>query len=160
VLSTALYDPVANAWTSVPADPIGRDYHSSAQLLPDGRVALIGSNPGDGSFEMRISIYEPPYLFKGTRPVVSGVPATSTWGGSFTFGVTGTPVSASLTAPMSATHQTDTNARLVDLPIAGSGTTRTAQVPTNAAVLPPGPYMLTVKDANGTVSVARWISIR
>lgn len=160
VLTTAVYDPVANSWTPVAADPVGRQYHSSAQLLPDGRVALIGSNPGDGSFEMRISIFEPPYLFKGTRPTVSGTPTNATWGGTFTFGVTGSPVSASLTAPMSATHQTDTNARLVDLPIAGSGGTRTAQVPTNAAVLPPGPYMLTVKDANGSVSVARWISVR
>lgn len=160
VLSTAIYDPVRNAWTSVPADPVGRGYHSSAQLLPDGRVALIGSNPGDGSFEMRISIYEPPYLFRGTRPTVSGTPAGATWGSSFTFTVSGVPVSASLTAPTSATHQTDTNARLVDLPMAGGGTTRTAQVPPNAALLPPGPYMLTVKDANGTVSVAKWISIR
>lgn len=160
VLTTAVYDPVRNAWTSVPADPVGRNYHASAQLLPDGRVALIGSNPGDGSYEMRISIYEPPYLFRGTRPTVSGTPATATWGGSFSFAVTGAPVSASLTAPTSATHQTDTNARLVDLPIAGSGTSRTAQVPPNAALLPPGPYMLTVKDANGSVSVAKWISVR
>jgi hypothetical protein len=60
---------------------------------------------------------------------------------------------------MSATHQTDANARLVDLPIAGAGGLRSAQVPANKALLPPGPYMLTVKDANGTVSVARWITI-
>ena len=69
VLSAALYDPATNTMRSVAADPIGRNYHSTAVLLPDGRVAVLGSNPGDGSFEMRISIYRPPYLFRsGVRP--------------------------------------------------------------------------------------------
>ena len=57
------------------ADPIGRNYHSSAAvLLPDGRVVVLGSNPGDNTFELRMSIYEPPYLFKGTRPSVTAAP--------------------------------------------------------------------------------------
>jgi hypothetical protein len=159
VLTTAIYDPSANRWTAVAADPIGRNYHSSAQLLPDGRVAVLGSNPGDNSFELRISIYEPPHLFKGTRPTVTAAPATAGYGARFEIGVTGTVVSASLLAPMSATHQTDSNARLVDLPITGTGGVREAQAPSNKAILPPGPYMLTVKDANGTVSVAKWITI-
>ena len=46
ILTAAIYDPIANKWTEVAADPIGRNYHSSAQLLPDGRVAVLGSNPG------------------------------------------------------------------------------------------------------------------
>jgi hypothetical protein len=160
ILTAAIYDPVANRWTEAAPDPIGRNYHSSAQLLPDGRVVVMGSNPGDGSYELRISIYEPPYMFKGTRPTVTTAPATATYGGMFDIGVTGTVVSASLLAPMSATHQTDTNARLVDLPITGTNGVRRAQVPTNRAILPPGPYMLTVKDANGSVSIAKWITIR
>ena len=68
-------------------------------------------------------------------------------------------VSASLMAPMSATHQTDTNARLVDLPLAGEGNTRTVQVPDNPNLLPPGPYMLTVLDAKGVPSEAKWVWI-
>jgi len=159
VLTSAIYDPSANTWTAVPADPIGRSYHSSAHVLPDGRVAVLGSNPGDNSFEMRISIYEPPFLFKGTRPTVTAAPVNAGYAERFDIGVIGNVVSASLLAPMSATHQTDTNARLVDLPITGIGDVREAQVPSNRAILPPGPYMLTVKDANGTVSVAKWITI-
>lgn len=159
IKTAAIFDPATNAWKTVAADPIGRNYHSSAQVLADGRVAIFGSNPGDGSYELRISIYEPPYLFKGTRPTVVA-PATATYGQSLTLTTTGNVVSASLLAPMSSTHQTDTNARLVDLPIAGTGAQRTAVVPADSRILPPGPYMLTVKDVNGSVSIAKWVTVR
>jgi hypothetical protein len=159
VLAASIYNPVSNAWSPVDADPVGRNYHSATVLLPDGRVAVFGSNPADGSYELRISLYEPPYLFKGTRPTVTA-PANATYGQQISLNVTGTVVSASLTAPTSATHQTDTNARLVDLPITGTGATRTATVPGNPAVLPPGPYMLTVLDDKGAVSTAKWVNIR
>ena len=43
---------------------VPRVYHSSALLLPDGRVATFGGNPED-SFEMRIEIYTPAYLREG-----------------------------------------------------------------------------------------------
>jgi hypothetical protein len=159
VQAAGIYNPVSNSWTDVAADPIGRNYHSAAVLLADGRVAVFGSNPADGSYEMRISLYEPPYLFKGTRPTVTA-PANATYGQQISLGVTGTVVSASLTAPSSSTHQTDTNARLVDLPITGTGGTRTATVPDNPALLPPGPYMLTVLDDKGAVSTAKWVNVR
>lgn len=159
VFAAGLYNPATNAWTTAAADPVGRNYHSIALLLPDGRVAVFSSNPVDSSWEARISLYEPPYLFKGTRPTVTA-PGDATYGQSISLGVTGNVVSASLTSPMSSTHQTDTNSRLVDLPITGTGGTRTATVPTNPALLPPGPYMLTVLDDKGAVSTAKWVNIR
>lgn len=160
VLRAATYNPATNAWTTVAADPIGRNYHSSSLVLLDGRVAVFGSNPADGSFEMRVSIYEPGYLFKGTRPVINSAPTGVTYGESISLGVTGTVAAASLTSVGSATHQLDTNARLVDLPISGTGGMRSAIVPSNPALLPPGPYMLTVLDSNGVPSVARMVSVR
>jgi hypothetical protein len=160
VLTAAIYDPPTNTWASIAADPIGRNYHSTALTLPDGRVAVFGSNPLDNSFDLRISVYEPPYLFKGDRPQVTQAPVSVTYGESFAVGVAGDVQSASLLAPMSVTHQTDTNARLVDLPIAGTGDTRQATAPSNPALLPPGPYMLTVLDGNGVPSEARWLIVR
>lgn len=159
VLTAAVYDPMVNTWRPVAADPIARNYHSTSLLLPDGRVAVFGSNPADNSFELRISVYEPPYLFAGDRPAITDAPLTVGYGEAFDLGVEGEVQAASLTAPMSATHQTDTNARLVDLPIAGAGPTRLASVPDNPALLPPGPYMLTVLDAQGVPSVARWVVV-
>ncbi len=159
VFSAAIYDPGADAWTSVPADPVGRNYHSTAILLPDGRVAVFGSNPADNSFEVRISVYSPPYMFRGERPTVASAPEMAGYGDVIQLDVTGEVVSASLMSPMSATHQTDTNARLVDLPMSGTGGTRTVQVPANPDLLPPGPYMLTVLDASGVPSEAKWVWI-
>ena len=161
IFAASIYHPTTNTWDAgIPADPVGRNYHSTALLLPDGRVIVMGSNPIDGSFESRISIYSPPYLFKGTRPTITSAPTTSTYGASFSVGVTGGVVSASLTSPGSDTHQMDSNSRLVDLPITGSGTTRTVQVPGNPNLLPPGPYMLTVVDSSGVPSIAKWITVR
>jgi len=162
VLTAATYDPVANTWTPVAADPIGRNYHSTALLLPDGRVAVMGSNPGDGSFELRISIYEPPYLFRGTRPSISGVPAQATYGQTFTFAVQAPNGVrwAQLMRPMSVTHQMDSNMRLVDLPVNVVGGIATVTVPSNANLLPPGPYLLNVTDGQGVPSASAWVTIR
>jgi hypothetical protein len=162
VLTAATYDAAANAWTSVAADPIGRNYHSTAVLLPDGRVAVLGSNPGDGSFELRISIYEPPYLFKGTRPTISGVPGQASYGQSFSFNVQSQSSIrwAQLMRPMSVTHQMDSNMRLVDLPITVTNGVATVSVPTNPNLLPPGPYMLNVTDSTGVPSASAWVMIR
>lgn len=157
VRTAALYDPAGGDWTSVVPDPVGRNYHSTAIVLPDGRVAVFGSNPGDNSFETRVSVYSPSYLFRGERPTIERAPSAVTYGDVVELGVTGEVASASLLSPMSSTHQTDTNARLVDLPVAGAGGTLTAQVPQDPDLLPPGPYMLTVVDADGVPSVAEWM---
>ncbi|HSH56116.1 MAG TPA: galactose oxidase early set domain-containing protein, partial [Candidatus Limnocylindrales bacterium] len=163
VLSAALYNPTDNTMRPVAADPIGRNYHSAAVLLADGRVAVFGSNPGDGSFEMRISIYEPPYLFKTKRPTVSAVPTTATYGQSFNFNVSApdkTIRSAQLTRPMSVTHQMDSNMRLADLPVVVENGVATVTVPANRNIVPPGPYMLTVTDSDSVPSLAAWVTIR
>jgi hypothetical protein len=163
VLSAAIYDPSNNTMKAVAADPIGRNYHSSAVLLPDGRVVVLGSNPGNGSFEMRISVYQPPYLFKGTRPTITNVPAQATYGQSFAFQVNAPNKLikyAQLMRPMSVTHQMDANMRLVDLPVNVQNGVATVTVPANHNILPPGPYMLTVTDSDGVPSQASWVMVK
>lgn len=164
VLSAATYDTTTNTWKPVAADPIGRNYHSSAVLLPDGRVAVIGSNPGNGTFEMRISMYQPNYFFKTARPTLTGTPATATYGQNIRFNVgtaTGKTVKwAQLTRPMSVTHQMDSNMRLVDLPVVVSAGVATATIPANRNILPPGPYMLTITDSDNIPSAARWVMVQ
>ena len=162
VLTAAVYDPAANAWTPMAADPVGRNYHSSAVLLPDGRVAVFGSNPGDGTFELRISVYSPTYLFKGDRPAISGTPASVTYGQQLTFAVSSgrTIRWAQLMRPMSVTHQMDSNMRLVDLPLVVQNGVATVQVPGNRNLLPPGPYLLNVTDSEGIPSTSEWVMVR
>jgi hypothetical protein len=145
------------------ADPVGRNYHSSAVLMPDGRIAVFGSNPGNGTFEMRISMYQPTYLFKTAQPTISNVPTTATYGKQFSFNVNAaagqTIKWAQLMRPMSVTHQMDSNMRLVDLPVVVQNGVATVSVTGNPNLLPPGPYMLNVTDSNGIPSVSSWVMI-
>ena len=78
-----LYRPQTNT-LDYAADPqVGRNYHSASMLLPDGRVMIVGSDPLfddaagtiPGTFEQRIEIYTPPYLFRGAQPTVGEAPA-------------------------------------------------------------------------------------
>ena len=162
VLTAAVYSPASNSWTAMAPDPIGRNYHSAAVLLADGQVAVFGSNPGDGTFEMRVSVYQPSYMFKTVRPTITNAPATAAYGSNFTFNVNApgkTIKWAQLSRPISATHQMDSNMRLVDLPVVVQNGIATASVTANPNLLPPGPYMLTVTDSDGIPSVASWVTI-
>src|SRR3984893_1290481 len=50
-LGADLYDPETGIWSSASSNVYPRLYHSTALLLPDGRVALMGSNPTRGTFD-------------------------------------------------------------------------------------------------------------
>ncbi|MHB8531128.1 MAG: Kelch repeat-containing protein, partial [Solirubrobacteraceae bacterium] len=47
VHEASIFNPASNTFTPVAADPVGRNYHSEALLLPDGRVMTLGSNPAN-----------------------------------------------------------------------------------------------------------------
>ncbi len=163
VKTAAIYDPAANAMKPVAADPIGRNYHTAAVLLPDGRVAVFGSNPGSNAFELRISVYRPGYYFRTVRPEISAVPAQMTYGQAYSFNYNAPNKlikSAQLVRPMSITHQMDSNMRLVDLPVTATNGKATVSVTGNRNLLPPGPYMLTVTDTDGIPSIASWVMVR
>jgi hypothetical protein len=168
VWETSMYNPVTNTFTSMATDPHGvmngnliwRGYHSQAYLLPDGRVMSIGNNPGDGSFDLHITVYSPPYLFHGARPQITSV-ATQTWhyGKQYNITVNQKIVSAELIRPEAVTHQSDPNQRFVALPMSVHGNTVGLNVTNNANIAPPGWYMLFVTNANGVPSVAKWVHV-
>ncbi len=154
-------EPASKVYTKMAYDPVSRGYHSQSLLLPDGRVLSIGNNPGDGSFELRISVYTPPYLFHGARPQVKSVASTSSWkyGGSYSV-TTNTPIkTAELLRPAAVTHQSDPNQRFVALPISGSGNTVHLNLNANPDITPPGWYMLFVTNGNNIPSVAKWVHV-
>ncbi len=161
VSSTQIYHPKTNAWTKVASPTVPRVYHSSAVLLPDGRVATFGGNPTT-SFEMRIEVFTPPYLQTGTaRPALSSGPTELHYGDYATFTTThAAPItSAVLVRPESTTHQNDPNQRLIDLGFSTSGHSVAVTMPTERNLAPPGWYMLNVVDSNGVPSVARWVHL-
>jgi hypothetical protein len=180
VHEASIFDPSTNAFTQVLADPVGRNYHSEALLLPDGRVIALGSNPanpatGAESFETRISIYEPPYLFKGSRSVLQlidgeanrlegGVNQTKQWeyGTEHTLGYTSSsPVTkAVLIRPAAVTHSSDPNQREVALPISRDEKGElTVSLTSNENIAPPGYYMVFLVNSSGVPSVAQWVHV-
>jgi hypothetical protein len=134
-----------------------RGYHSTALLLPDGRVFSGGGQTVAASVE----IYSPPYLFKGARPEISSAPANIDYGKSF---FVGTPDAASITkvsmiALSSVTHGFNMTQR-ISLPAfaqANDGLNVTAPSSGNAA--PPGYYMLFILDSAGVPSVAKILQL-
>ncbi len=160
VRTSALFEPATETWTTAADNPVPRQYHSTAVLLPDGRAVTLGGNPADNSWELRISTYEPPYFFKGTRPSISAAPTQVHYGSEYTVQASTTVQYVNLIAPMSVTHQTDPNMRLVDVPfVQGPDGALTISVPDNPNLLPPGPYMLSVVDGNRVPSKAKWVTV-
>jgi hypothetical protein len=169
ILQARLYHPGSTSFTRV-ADPlVGRNYHSGSILLPDGRVMFFGSdslygdkgNTKPGKFEQRIEIYTPPYLYRGSRPALSGGPRTIARGASETF----ISKHASrirkvrLIRPSASTHVTDVDQRSIALGFRADGDRITVTVPKNRNLVQSGWYMLFVDDARGTPSTAQWVRV-
>ena len=161
VLPTEMWNPATGQFTLMASIAVYRGYHSTALLLPDGRVMTYGNNPGDGSYNEKISIYSPPYLFHGARPQIKSVASPTAWhyGKSYNLKTNQKIVSAELIRPAAVTHQSDPNQRYVALSISGNGTSVGLNVTSNHNMAPPGWYMLFVNNANGVPSVAKWIHL-
>lgn len=161
VFSTQIYNPKTSTWRKVGSHSVPRVYHSSALLLPDGRVATFGGNPVD-SFEMRIEVYTPPYLQTGTaRPTIASASTEIHYGATYSVASTqAAPIaSAVLVLPAAVTHSSDPNQRLVDLPFTATAGGVSVSVPNEPNLAPPGWYMMYLVDANGVPSVAHWVHL-
>ncbi len=163
VHSAQIFNPQTGMWTKAKDHGVPRGYHSSAVLLPDGRVATFGNNPRDGSFDLRIEIYSPEYLTLGERPVITTAPSEVEYGDTFTMQTTSAaPIkSVSLIRPMAVTHSVDGNQRLVDVPFEtqANGDLRLS-LTDNPNLAPPGWYMLFATDEAGVPSVASWVHVQ
>jgi hypothetical protein len=160
----------AHSFRLGPGQTEDRGYHSTALLLPDGRVLSAGDdlNPtSNGSYKNSspfdtAEIYSPPYLFKGPRPAIRRAPRTIRYERRFTVATGSRVASALLAAPSAVTHGADMTQRLVPLRVAGRPGSRrvTLIAPPNANVAPPGWYMLFVSDGRGRPSKAKFLRLR
>jgi galactose oxidase-like protein/PA14 domain-containing protein len=158
VHEASMFDPVTGTLTSMPADPQDRMYHSEAFLLPDGRVAALGNNPADGSFDLGISIYSPWYM-SVPRPSITSAPTQIDYGSTISLTGSSPVARAVLIKPASVTHSSDPNQRSVDLALSGSGSSVTVTMTTNPNMAPPGYYMLFIQSTSGVPSVAKWVHV-
>lgn len=173
-----LFDADSGRWRPLASATRDRTYHSSAILLPDGRVLLGGhapqpvgqqdhapsqaglaaSNLKDPSFE----IFTPPYLDPalGPRPVLRRAPAGMRFGSTAVVEADGDVARLVLMRLPSATHVMDSDQRGVELEFEqeGAGALR-ASVPADGGVAPPGFYYLFAVSSAGVPSKARVVRV-
>lgn len=171
-------------WYVLAASAIARMYHSTANVLPDGRVMAGGSNPHFGYVlagtqfptELRLDAYSPYYLesvYAVLRPKIITVSATSNigYGATFTvtfsvaFGLTSSNVlNFNVYAPPFTTHTTSMSQRMLSLsastplsaPNSSTVYSSTVTAPPTAVAAPPGYYMFFV--VNGEIpSKGQWL---
>jgi hypothetical protein len=160
VYAAELYNPTTGQWTVMASQTIQRTYHSTAVLLPDGRVVSSGSD-NKATTELTYEIYSPPYLFNGTRPAIQSAPTSLTYGQSFniTTSDASTIASVALVKPGATTHADDFDQRYVNLSFTiGSGTI-TATAPANGSIAPPGYYMLVIVNSSGVPSIMPFLQL-
>jgi len=160
VYAAEMWDPATESWTTMASMSRMRLYHSTAVLLPDGRVLAAGQ-PRGGATQQDAEIYSPPYLFKGARPTITSAPASVTYGQTFSVG---TPDSANIAqitwiGLSSATHSFNQNQRINRLSFSRVAGGLNVTTPPNANLCPPGYYMLFILNGNGVPSVAKFIRI-
>lgn len=155
----AMFNPQSNSWSGMAALPSVRDYHSVALLLPSGQVAMAGWN------NTAIEIFNPPYLYRGARPVISSAPSLVHHGQSFVIESpdAATIVKVVLMRPMAVTHQTDTEQKVLEMPYIhdhAKPTRLSLTAPHGGhphAIAQQGYYMMFAINNQGVPSVAKWI---
>ena len=170
VLTAERWDPATEQFTSLGSMSHNRLYHSTAMLLPDGRVLSMGSGQPAAtglSDDYTAELFTPPYLFNldGTpaaRPQITNAPSSVSYGAAFTVE---TPQASTITRATwirlsSVTHAFNQNQRMNRLTVTVTGsTTVTVTAPSGPNAAPPGHYMLFLINGNGVPSVAKIIRI-
>lgn len=173
VYAAELWNPATGQWKTLASQQVTRQYHSTALLLPDGRVlssggGICGECDQVGYLAKNAEIFTPPYLYKkdgsgqlAPRPTVSSAPGTIDHGTQF---AVGTPDAALITKVGlvrlgAVTHSNDMDQRYVPLAFSAGSGTLTVTAPATASIATPGPYMLFVVNADGVPSVAKMVTI-
>lgn len=177
-----IWDPNAGSngtWrdtSTLEREPTDHAYHSTAVLLPDGRILSSGGESEHNAVSdmYKANLFCPPYLYKlssdslATRPVISSAADTMAW----TVGPTYTIVTSDTTGIRgaclmrsgAATHAFDQNQRYVPLNlwIESKPTRLLVSGPTDASLAPPGDYLLFIlgsADRKDVPSIARWMKV-
>ena len=159
VHAAELWNPTTEQWTTLASSSgIPRVYHSTAVLLPDGRVLSMG---GNGDPQRNSEIYSPPYLFKGTRPTITSAPTSVAYGQSF---FVETPDAAAISKVTmlrlsSVTHAFDMSQHISTLSFSQATGGLNVVAPSGGTAAPPGHYLLFILNGSGVPSVGSIVQV-
>ncbi len=163
VLPAEMWSPVTQTWTTMASMQTPRMYHSTALLMPDGRILSAGGGRDEPypTNYLNAEIYSPPYLFQGARPTISAAPTTLAYGSNF---VVQTPdaadiASVSLIRNGSVTHGVNMDQRFVPLTFTQTTGGLNVEAPADANLAPPGYYMLFIVNSDGVPSIAPFVQL-
>lgn len=163
VTNAEIWNPDTGEWTTVEVPhERARLYHSTALLLPDGRVMIGGGGAPGARNYTDAEFYSPAYLFEGdqraVRPEVTA-PAKIGYNGTFDLETTSDVSKVTLVRNGSVTHGFNNGQSFQELKFSESAGGITVDAPQDGTYAPPGSYMVFVFDANGTPSVASMVKI-
>lgn len=163
-----IWDPKTGQWTIGDSAQVPRLYHSTALLLPDGRVLSAGGGAPGPIVNTDAELYSPDYLLTdggGATPrlAINGLSDTEVVAGqNIAIGVSdGSEVRrVTLVKSGSVTHSFNMDQRFVELDFGVAGNNVNAVLPTNDAEITPGFYLLSVLDENDIPSESQIIHVK
>ena len=172
ILQAEMWNPATKNFSPMASMAKKRLYHSTAILLPDGRVLSAGGGRPPGPLfpdlhNSNAEFYSPPYLFTtgggaATRPTIDSHLSKGVRPGDQIFVTTPEASSISdvtLIALSSVTHTANMSQRFNRLTFTQGMGGLNVTMPANSNLCPPGYYMLFVLNSNGVPSVARIINV-
>jgi len=176
VLVPEIWSPTTRQFSFLNPMQTPRTYHSTAILLPDGRVFVGGGGQcgvGCPQNHLTAEILTPPYLLNSdgsaaTRPalIAASTSTSATLGGTVTAATTGQVASFVLMRLSATTHTVNNDQRRIPLSISkitalsGGAYAYSLTMPSaDPGVVLPGYYMLFALNSNGVPSVSTSIQI-
>ena len=173
ILTPEMWNPVTNQWRLLAPMSVARPYHSTAALMKDGRVLIVGggtcgpcgANHPDGQ------IYSPPYLYQSNgspaiRPTIQGnsIPSSIKVGARLTIRASDSIAGFNMIRLQATTHGMQTDHRFLPLSITGvnrggSRTDYSVSTSSSGNIMVPGDYWLFAVGLNGTPSVGELVRV-
>jgi Domain of unknown function (DUF1929) len=175
VYDAEIWNPATGAFTAKARMQNARLYHSSAILLPDGRVFSGGGwdydpprTPDSLVAHADAEFYMPSYLFKtdgsgqlAPRPVIDGAPTSAGFGSGITLSTQDAASIQRVTVTRlgNSTHSNNFDQRYLELDFTAAANGLTVTLPARSNAFIPGVYMIFAVDNQGVPSVAKIIKV-